>query len=89
MAEPRRSDYAVGAWEFPNAIAQQVKLTATLKGQDKNRLVLRDPDDKYPPLFRVSKGFCFSDTGTEFYIPHERTGADPFCKFCGGLIEAR
>ena len=81
-------------WVFPNALAESVKRTAERHGQHANRFASRDPDDKWPPLYRVPPQNLCPLAPTRW--PHEaprifqsefkRYFTDPFCRTCGGLV---
>lgn len=82
-------------WQFPNAIAESVARTAALRGQNPNRLEIRDFDDRWPPFERVSPtGRC--GRASELAV-HEgswldqrgRRFFDPFCRHCGALVDSR
>jgi hypothetical protein len=82
----------VAEWVFPNAIAESVRRTATLKGEHANRIELRDPDDRWPPFRRVSADDSCEGASnlrrheTSVIRKGEREFTDPFCRTCGELV---
>ena len=86
-------------WEFPNAIAESVKRTATLRGQHAGRLEIRDSNDRWPEFALVSpRDLC---QAAPLRVAHEgsvryqeggkwngqdRHFFDPFCRSCGVLV---
>ena len=82
-------------WEFPNAIAESVKVTAALKGQHANRIEIRDAGDNWPTLHVVSpRDRCSGASNLRVHegttvTQGERKFFDPFCRTCGYLVGPR
>ncbi len=71
-------------WTFPNAFAESIRRTAELRGQDANRLEIRDFEDKWPPAGSVSgSDTCPQASGV---FVHDALENRSFCKWCGSLI---
>lgn len=81
-------------WVFPNALAESVKRTADRRGQHANRFAVRDPDDKWPALYRVPPTkICplasvpwRHEAPRIFQSEYKRYFVDPFCRSCGGVV---
>ena len=71
-------------WQFPNAIAESVKRSAELRGQNAHRLEIRDWQDRWPSEVIVERWGTCPRTGGLFV--HETPDGQSFCKHCGSLV---
>lgn len=72
------------AWQFPNAIAEEVRAEALRRGQTADRVIERDPDDRWTEGPRVQLGDVCPRVATR--SPHTNFRHADFCDGCGAFI---
>lgn len=77
----------MATWDFPNGTAETAKLSARLRGQNANRLCIRDPEWPLPLLVTVTHGDPCERGGP--FARHYTRQRQALCVHCGEVVRDR